>query len=33
MIEEDIRIKCEQSDMVIILLNIACVPDSVVKKI
>jgi hypothetical protein len=33
MIEEDLRIKCEQSDLVIILLNIACVPDSVVKQI
>lgn len=29
--EEQIRVKCEQSDLVIMLLNIACVPDSVVK--
>lgn len=29
--EDQIRIKCEQSDLVIMLLNIACVPDSVVK--
>jgi hypothetical protein len=33
MLEQDIRIKCEQSDLVLILLNIACVPDSVVKKV
>jgi len=30
MTEQDVRIKCEQSDLVIILLNIAVVPDSVV---
>lgn len=33
MMQEDLRIKCEQSDLVIMLLNIACVPDSVVKQI
>ena len=33
MIESDIRIKCEQSDLVLILLNIASIPDSVIKKI
>ena len=31
MNEEDLRIKCEQSDLVMILLNIACVPDLVVR--
>jgi hypothetical protein len=30
MTEQDIRIKCEQSDLVNVLLNIACVPDEVV---
>jgi len=29
----DVRVKCEQSDLVILLLNIACVPDYVIKKI
>jgi len=32
-IRKDERIKCEQSDLVILLLNIACVPDSVIKGI
>ena len=31
--ELEAQTKCEQSDLVIILLNIACVPDSVVKLI
>jgi hypothetical protein len=30
MTEDEKMVKCEQSDMVIILLNLACVPDSVV---
>jgi hypothetical protein len=29
-LRKDERIKCEQSDLVILLLNIACVPDSVI---
>lgn len=33
ILRKDERIKCEQSDLVILLLNIACVPDSVVVKI
>jgi hypothetical protein len=33
MTEQDIRIKCEQSDLVNVLLNIACVPDDVVRGI
>jgi len=33
MSEEDLRIRCEQSDLVIILLNISCIPDCVVKQI
>ena len=33
ILRKDERIKCEQSDLVILLLNIACVPDSVVTKI
>jgi hypothetical protein len=32
-LHKDTRIKCEQSDLVILLLNIACVPDSVIKLI
>ena len=32
-IHADCRIKCEQSDLVIILLNLACIPDSVIRKI
>lgn len=33
MLEQDIRIKCEQSDLTNMLLNIACVPDEVVREI
>jgi hypothetical protein len=33
MLEKDIRRKCEQSDLVNVLLNIACVPDNVVQEI
>ena len=33
MSEQDIRVKCEQSDLVNVLLNIACVPDEVVRQI
>ena len=31
--ENEAQQKFEQSDLVIVLLNIACVPDSVVKQI
>lgn len=31
--EAQIRNRCEQSDLVIILLNLAVIPDSVVKQI
>ena len=30
MCERGIRIRCEQSDLILLLLNIAVVPDSVV---
>ena len=33
MVESQIRTRCEQSDLVIILLNLAIVPDTVIKKI
>lgn len=32
MTEESLRIRVEQSDMIVILLNLAVIPDSVVKK-
>ena len=31
--ERSIRVKCSQSDMVMILLNLAVIPDEVVKKL
>lgn len=32
MSKANVRIRCEQSDMVMILLNLAVIPDEVVKK-
>ena len=32
MIPEQVMIRGEQSDFVVVLLNLACIPDSVVRK-
>jgi hypothetical protein len=33
MIPEQVMIRGEQSDFIVVLLNLSCIPDSVVRKI